>query len=218
MIIRKIFCITSIILLFLMVFSSTVIGKGWLSEEEIKKIAYESADSVVRYDIDSTGKQIISFFKLDFDSIQIIPVTSVMLTEVPPMFPYLPILNEDHKRFCIVKYFKDGLLVGEGNIDVYGGEHYPGGKNGWAWAVKEPHPLPEGIFDPERAKQTFEEKTGESVCLITLVQYYIEQPVTIHTPLGLSYAWWVFSQGGSYLMSLSGDIKPLNDEVKRVGE
>jgi hypothetical protein len=214
-VIRKISAITSVILLFLMAFSTNVFGKGWLSEEEIKKIAYEAADSARQYDMDSTGKQIISFCKLDFDSIQIIPVTFIILTEVPPMFPSLPTLNEDHKRFYLVKYFKDGLLVGEGNIDVYGSERYPGGKNGWAWAVKEPHPLPEGIFDQKRAKKIFEEKTGESVCLITLVKYYIEQPVTIHTPLGIPIAWWVFSQGGPYLMSLSGDIKPLYDESEK---
>jgi hypothetical protein len=215
MIIRKILAITSVILLLVMVFSSTVIGKGWLSEEEIKKIAYKAADSARQYDMDSTGKQIRSFCKLDFDSIQIIPVTSIILTEVPPMFPSLPILNEDHKWFYLVKYFKDGLLVGEGKVDVYGGDCVPGGKI--VRVVKEPHPLPEGIFDPERAKKIFEEKTGESVCLITLVQYYIE-PVTAYTPLGILYAWWVSSQGGPYLMSLSEDIKPLYDEVKRGGE
>ncbi|MGB2696786.1 MAG: hypothetical protein WBD28_02870 [Candidatus Zixiibacteriota bacterium] len=203
--------ITSAILLLVMVFSSTVIGKGWLSEEEIKKIAYETADSAVQHDMDSTGKQIRSFCKLDFDSIQIIPVTSIILMEVPPMFPSLPTLNEDHKWFYLVKYFKDGLLVGEGKIDVYGGDRYPGVKN---VMVREPHPLPEGIFDQERAKKIFEEKTGESVCLITLAQYYIE-PVTIHTGLGIPYAWWVFSQGGPYLMSLSGDIKPLYDESEK---
>jgi len=208
MIIRKILVITSVIILFFMALANTVIGKGWLSEEEIKSIATEEADSAVQHDMDSTGRQIRSFRKLDFDSILIIPVTSIILTEVPPMFPSLPTLNEDHKWFYLVKYFKNGLLVGEGKSDVYGGDRYPGVKN---VMVREPHPLPEGIFDPERAKKIFEEKRRESVCSITLVQYYIE-PVTAYTPLGISYAWWVFSQGGPSLMFLSGDIKPLSNK------